>query len=131
MRCVSRRPLIMLGGALLLALPLALVRPVVHAQTLAVGSHGNAWSAATVGVAGTSTALDTNRCQSGYSSAFGNTSTSSTLTVQYSQDNTNFYSSASTVAANGNFALAFTHGARYVRLLSSAAATITATLACK
>lgn len=100
------------------------------ASTQILGATGNAWSAAAVGVGGTSTALDlsvTRDC-----SAFGNTSAASTITVQLSQDNATFRSSGiNTGAVTGDFGINFTTGARYVRLISSAAATITATVACK
>ena len=94
-----------------------------------IGTQANAWSAASVSANGTSTAIDMG--QAAVISAFGNTSATTTITVQFSQDNTNFYDSATTVVANGNFGITFNHGARYVRLKSSAAATITATLAGK
>lgn len=64
-------------------------------------------------------------------SVFGNTSGASTITVQVSQDGTNFYSITPTIAANGNFHAFYETGARYVRLSSSAAVTITATIAGK
>lgn len=95
-----------------------------------VGTHANAWNAAAVLAAGTSTSVD---CQYASSiSIFGNASAATTITVQYSQDNTNFYDDTiDTISANGNFAFNLTAGARYVRLKSSAAATITATIAGK
>lgn len=95
------------------------------------GTHANAWNAAAVAISGTSSSLDTAVCDSGNSSAFGNTSGAATLTVQFSQDNTNWYSSATnTGSVTGNFGVTFSHGARYIRLISNAAVTITATLAC-
>jgi hypothetical protein len=94
------------------------------------GAQANAWSAATVGIAGTSNVVDT--AYTPFCSAFGNTSNASTITVQLSADGSTFYSSATnTGAVTGNFGLSFSPGARYVRLISSAASTITATLQCK
>ena len=94
------------------------------------GSEGNAWTAAAVGVNGTSAALDTQWAM--YCSAFGSTSAATTLTVQYSQNGTTFYSSATnTGAVTGHFGMSFNAAARYIRLISNDAATISATLACK
>jgi hypothetical protein len=95
-----------------------------------LGVHANAWNAASVGANGTSAALDTWSCP--YVSAFGNASAATTLTLQYSMDGSNFYAGPSvTLSGAGDFRLDATCAARFVRLLSSAAATITATLAAK
>lgn len=94
------------------------------------GAQGNAWSAAVVAINGTSAALDTQFAAN--CSAFGNTSAAATLTVQVSADGTNFYSTGTnTGSVTGNFGINFTTAARHVRLISNAAATITATLQCK
>jgi hypothetical protein len=96
-----------------------------------VGAHANAWNAAAVLAAGTSTSID---CQYEDSvSAFGNTSAATDIEVEVSQDNTNFYKTGiKATGANGDFYLSIPDlGARYVRLSSSAAATITATIAGK
>jgi hypothetical protein len=94
-----------------------------------VGTQGNAWNAAAVAAAGVSASID---CQ--YTpniSVFGNvTGGATTLTVQFSQDNVNFYDATNTVA-NGDFSLSGVFGARYLRLKSSNARTITATIAGK
>jgi hypothetical protein len=94
-----------------------------------VGTEGNAWSAAAVLAAGVSASID---CQ--YTpniSVFGNVAGgATTLTVQFSQDNVNFYDATNTVA-NGDFSLSGVFGARYLRLKSSNARTITATIAGK
>lgn len=91
--------------------------------------HGNAWLAAAVGIGGVSNIIDT---QSGAEvSIFGNASVATNITVQVSQDGTNFYNYAAAFAANGNFHQQVLTGARYIRLSSSAAATITATIAPK
>jgi len=94
-----------------------------------VGSHANAWNAASVGANGTSTVID---CQYvSKISAFGNTSGNTTITVQESQDNTNFYDALALAGVNGDFGIQLVSGARYLRLKSSAARTITATIAGK
>jgi hypothetical protein len=94
------------------------------------GTHGNAWSAATVGIAGTSNVTDT--AYTPICSAFGNSASASTITVQLSADGSTFYSSAfNTGVVTGNFNVTFSTGARYVRLISSAASVITATVQCK
>lgn len=93
------------------------------------GIHGNAWDAVAVSSSGTSGTLDTQGAA--FVTAFGNTSGSSTLTLQFSQDGTNWYDSSYTIAANGNFGTTFTVGARHVRLKSGSAVTITATLSAK
>jgi hypothetical protein len=95
-----------------------------------IGVQGNAWNAASVGTNGTSAVLDTWSCP--FVSAFGNASAATTLTLQYSMDGTDFYAGPSvTLSGAGNFYINSTTAARYLRLLSSAAATITATLAAK
>lgn len=93
------------------------------------GIHGNAWSAAATGVGGTSGTLDTQGAA--FVTAFGNTSGSSTLTLQLSQDGTNWYDSSYTISANGNFGATFTIAARHVRLKSGSDVTATATLSAK
>lgn len=95
-----------------------------------LGTHANAWSAATTGANGTSTSLDTG----GYPfvSAFGNSSGATTITVQYSQDDTNYYDGATQVLGGaGNFRIDVTCAARFVRLKSSNSVTATATIAAK
>ena len=95
-----------------------------------IGVHGNAWNAASVGANGTSAVLDTWSCP--YVSAFGNAGAATTLTLQYSMDGTHFYAGPSvTLSGSGDFRIDAASAARYLRLLSSAAATITATLAAK
>lgn len=96
-----------------------------------VGVHGNAWLAAAVGAGAVSPSID---CQyTPFVSIFGNGSAASTITMQVSQDNVNFYNAVTTAVPllGGDFYLAATVGARYVRLMSSAAITITATIAGK
>lgn len=93
------------------------------------GAQGNAWNAAAVAIGGVSAAIDTNGMP--FVTVFGNSSVASTIQVQYSQDGTNFYNAGPSISASGDFGTSFQPGARYVRLSSSAAATITATVAAK
>lgn len=95
-----------------------------------VGNHANAWNAVAVGVGGTSAEIDVQHAA--FISAFGNASAATTITLQYSQDKTNWYDGPNQVlSAAGDFRIDATTGARYVRLKSSAAATITGTIAGK
>jgi len=95
------------------------------------GTHGNAWNAAAVGAGGTSASIDTQYTP--FVSIFGNADAATTITIQYSQDNANFYNGPTLAipALGSDFASDITVGARYVRLQSSGAATITATVAGK
>jgi hypothetical protein len=96
-----------------------------------VGSHGNAWNAAAVGAGGTSAVID---CQyTSFVSIFGNSNGSTTLTIQASQNNSNFYTyNTITVGfGGGDFSFSDSIGARYIRLSSGTARTITATIAGK
>lgn len=94
------------------------------------GTHANAWSAAAVGVNGTSTAVDFALYRT--VSVFGNSSAMGNIIVQFSQNNATYYDGPILNGGGaGDFAATFDHGARYVRLKSSAAATITATIAGK
>lgn len=97
----------------------------------AIGAEGNAWNAAVVGAGGTSNAIDT--LDAANVSAFGNSNAATTITLQVSQDNVNFYDTATNVvlAGAGNFHISLSTGAKYARLKSSGAATITATIAAK
>jgi hypothetical protein len=98
---------------------------------LTIGTQGNAWNAAPVGIAGTSANIDAQYMKN--VSAFGSASAATTITIQISQDGTNFYDTSTNVvlAGAGDFHMFITIAARYARLKSSAAATITATLAGK
>jgi hypothetical protein len=102
---------------------------VAVAAQLVVGSHANAWNATTVSAGGTSGPLDTQ--STSVVSAFGNVNAATTIMLQVSQNNTNWYDTSHTqvLAGGDDFAFTATIGARYVRLKSSAAATITATIA--
>jgi hypothetical protein len=93
-----------------------------------VGAQANAWNAAVVAANGTSTAIDTQFVPN--ISIFGNTNGATMITIQLSQDNVNFYD-GTTTNANGDFSASGIFGARYLRLKSSQARTITATIAGK
>jgi len=110
---------------------LASDQPVLSVTTTpqVVGAHGNAWNAAAVGAGGLSAVVDAQYTP--FVSIFGSvTGGATTITVQLSQDNVNFYDAETTVA-NGDFSVQNSYGARYVRLRSSNARTITATIAGK
>lgn len=96
-----------------------------------VGAQGNAWNAAAVGAAGVSAAIDTK--DRANVSAFGSVDAATTITVQVSEDNVTFYDTGSTsvLVGAGDFHISLNTGAKYARLKSSGAATITATIAAK
>lgn len=96
-----------------------------------VGAQGNAWNAAAVAAAGASASIDTNGLA--FISAFGNASAATTIQMQYSADNATWYNGGPSIAlsAAGDFGLTVQSGARYIRLTSSAAATITASIEAK
>lgn len=98
---------------------------------VSIGVQGNAWSAASVGVGGTSASVDTQYTP--HLSIFGNADAATTIILEYSQDDASFYAGPTlTIPALGSdFWSDVTVGARYVRLRSTAAATITATIAGK
>lgn len=112
-------------------LPAALDDGRLAIRTEQIGAQANAWNAAVVGAGGTSNAVDTKDCPA--VSAFGNSNAATTITVQVSEDNVTFYDTASTavLAGAGDFHISLNTGAKYVRLKSSGAATITATVAAK
>lgn len=96
-----------------------------------VGTHGNAWNNVAVSANGVSPNVD---CRySANIAAFGTASAATVITIQVSQDDVNWYdSSVVSPGASGGFYIndpAFS--ARFARLKSSAAATITATVAGK
>lgn len=95
-----------------------------------VGAHGNAWNAVAVLAAGVSNPIDIQN--TAFTTVFGNSTVSSVITVQYSQDGTNWYNSLANFTANGDFGSNIGNvAARYVRLISASASTITATVAAK
>jgi hypothetical protein len=93
-----------------------------------VGAHANAWNAVAVAAAGNSASID---CQyTPHISAFGTSNGNTTISLQVSQNDTDFYTAATVTVGGGggDFALNLTIGARYIRLQSSAARTITASI---
>lgn len=102
-----------------------------------VGTQANAWSAsATISAGATSNAID---LQYNYQISFFGTVTNTasiTLTLEVSQDNSNWYTTTAsltvTAGTTSNFHSSETTAARYVRLSASGvSATITATIAGK
>jgi len=102
---------------------------VVNTPPNPTGTHGNAWLATAVVLNGLSAIIDTGGKAN--ITVFGNVSLALTLTVQISADGTNFYNNSTYAVALGNFSVSLTNGARYIRLQSSLAATITATISAK
>lgn len=99
-------------------------------NVIPIGHHGNAWNAVLTTIGGTSNSVKVWNCP--FVSCFGNSDGAATITVQYSQDGENFYDGATQVlSGSGNFRIDVTTGALFVRLKSSAAVTITATIAAK
>ena len=101
-----------------------------------VGSANNTWSAnATISAGATSTAVDLRyNYQISYFGSVTNTA-SLTLSLQVSQDNSNWYTAANNTITAGTtspFHYSATTGARYARLITAGvSATITATVAGK
>ena len=88
------------------------------------------WNAAVVGVAGVSPGVIADDAP--FVSAFGNCGAASTVTLQYSDDNVTFYDGPTSILAGASdFRIDATTGARWTRLKSSAAATITAFISAK
>lgn len=97
-----------------------------------VGSHGNAWSNAAVLANGVSAVLDTHGMR--VVSAFGSANASTIMVLQFSMNNSTYYDGPTVILMSptgGPFHFESHTAARYVRLKSTAAATITATLAAK
>jgi hypothetical protein len=94
-----------------------------------VGSHANAWNATATGANGNSASVDTQYTP--FITIFGVSNGNTTMSIQVSQDNTNFYTVGTFAATNGDFGTNVTIGARYVRLQSSTNRTVTATIAGK
>lgn len=104
--------------------------PIKQEQVATVGSEGNAWNAAAASAGDTSAAIDTQYMAN--VTAFGNVDAATDIIIQVSQDGATFYDIQTlTLTGASDFAQNLTVGARYVRLKTSAAATITATIAAK
>lgn len=94
------------------------------------GTQANAWNATAVAANGTSNSIDTQLAPN--VSVFGNTSGVTRIAIQLSQDNVNFYDvTDQNVPGGGDFGISGVWGARYIRLKSSQARTITATISAK
>ncbi|WP_251559185.1 hypothetical protein [Paenibacillus pasadenensis] len=100
-------------------------------RSLFSGGHANAWNASAVAASGVSNAIDFQSQKT--ISCFGNASAATTITAQVSANGTNYYNTTfqQTLSGAGDFHFTFDTGARYVRLISSGAATITATISGK
>ena len=96
-----------------------------------VGSHGNAWNAASPLANGTSTSIDCEKQNN--ITIFGDVSASCQLKAQFSQNDSDWYDSSQSVWPSGaeDFEFSFTCAARYIRLHTDSAITITATIAGK
>lgn len=94
-----------------------------------VGTHANLWNNAATGANGNSSVVD---CQyTAFITIFGTSSANTSMSVQVSQDNTNFYTISTFTTGTGDFGTNLTIGARYIRLQSASNRTVTATLAGK
>lgn len=114
--------------------PISLISSLVTITTsgTATGTQGNAWNTAVVSANGVSSSIDVQLLS--VISVFGNADSPTVIRPQFSQNNTNFYTSvdiAFSPNASGDFSGSFIYGGRYVKLISSNAATITATIAAK
>lgn len=96
-----------------------------------VGATGSAWNAAAVAAGGVSATVDTLGLKE--IAIYGQVSAATNVSVNVSADGAAFFPSTqqASLTAAGNFYLDFTTGARYLQLVSSAAATITATISAK
>jgi len=96
------------------------------------GTHANAWNAELEIVDGTSASVDLQFSDT--ASVFGVADGPANITVQFAQDNTNFADTNIIFTAGGvgfNWGGSFLVGARYVRLKTNAAVTLTGTIAGK
>jgi hypothetical protein len=98
--------------------------------TTAITAGGDTNTPAAVGANGNSFILDTMNAP--FVSAFGHASTGTTIAIQYSADGTNFYTAHTVVLSGaGDFCIDCICGAEFVRLNSSGAASIWATIQAK
>lgn len=104
----------------------------INVKPVPIGTHGNAWNAATVSSGNNSAVID---CQYVRTiSIFGNSSNNlNPMRVQASMDNTNWYTLTTFAISTGNFGTTIDFGARYLRLQSGQGTnfTVTATVAGK
>jgi len=90
-----------------------------------IGTQGNLWNAASVLADGVSSVVDLN-CHTKLAT-YGSSDAVATLTMECSANNSNYYNPNATVdVVNGDFYLCMQFPARYIRLSSSANATVTA-----
>lgn len=105
----------------------------VPVQLPVVGSQGNAYNAVTTtGANEKSNSVDIQYCNN--VTVIGNINLSTTVTAEFSQDDTNWYTTLNSIVlpSSGNFQFSFTCACRYVRLdCSSSACTITASICAK
>jgi len=111
--------------------PISSANPLPITGSAGIGANGNAWSAAPVAGAGVSATIDTIGHEQ--ITAYGSVSAATNVSVNVSADGVTWWPSTqqAVLAAAGNFYLNFKTGARYIQLVSSAAATITATISAK
>jgi len=111
--------------------PVSGANPMPVSRPVAIGANGNAWLAVAVAAAGVSATVDT--LGNPNISVYGSASAATTISVSVSADGATWWPSTQQAAlgAAGDFYLNFTSGARYIQLVSSAAATITATISAK
>ncbi len=97
---------------------------------LILGTEGNLWLGAIVGVGALSAIFDSQDAP--FIGVMGNVSAGTTLTIKFSADGATFYGTTTIViAAAGNFVSIFNSPFRYMQLSTSAAVTITATAQAK
>jgi len=111
--------------------PVSSTNPMPITGGAGIGANGNAWNAVAVAAAGVSATIDT--IGNKQITAYGSVSAATTVSVNVSADGVTWWPSTqqAVLAAAGNFYLNFVTGARYIQLVSSAAATITATVSAK
>lgn len=92
------------------------------------GTLANAWDAVAAGAGDTSDSVEV--ANQYRITAFGSSDAATTVSVWVSQDDTTYYDSGESqvLAAAGDFHISFETAAKYVRLKTSGAATITATI---
>jgi hypothetical protein len=99
-------------------------------STAATGTQGGLWNGASVVADDESNAVDLESYNK--IAVFGSSDATVTLTIQCSADNSTYYSTGNTIeAVSGDFYACVEFPARYVRLLVSGTATITATVSAK
>jgi hypothetical protein len=94
-----------------------------------IGIQANLWNATVVTPGAVSAVFDTRGFPN--CSVFGNVTATSTLTLQASADNINYYSTELTTLSNTDFGTHIIFGAKFIRMTTDTAATITATVQCK